>query len=194
MSERQPSRLRLRFETVGSIAAIVVGVAALFVSWDQGRVMRQELRASLWPALQLDGFSDTSAGGLAVGLRITNAGVGPALIQSITVREDGELVADLDDIEARIGGAPDTSFETATGRILAAGAEMEPFVLRFATPDALTLSDQRVDTRVASGALTDRWSVEVCYCSSLGLCWVADTAPGPPFEVARCDDAPASDL
>jgi hypothetical protein len=36
----QPSLLRLRFETVGAIAAIVAGVAALFVSWDQARVMR----------------------------------------------------------------------------------------------------------------------------------------------------------
>ena len=52
---------RLRFETVGSISAIVVGVAALFVSWDQARVMRQEIRASLWPALQIDGFADTLA-------------------------------------------------------------------------------------------------------------------------------------
>jgi len=190
----EPSKLRLRFETVGSIAAIVVGVIALFVSWDQARVMRQDIRASVWPALQIDGFTDTSTGGLAVGLRITNAGVGPALIERISIYERGELVSDLDEVERRVGGAADLSYQAATGRILAAGAVLEPFVFRFApggAPDSLTGD---IDPRVASGALTDAWEVEVCYCSSLGQCWTADTDPPPPAEVARCDLEPASDL
>ena len=193
MSE-QPSKLRLRFETVGSIVAIVVGVIALFVSWDQARVMRQDVAASVWPALQIDGFADTSSGSLAIGLRITNAGVGPALIERISIYERGELVTELDDVQRRVGGTPDMSYQTATGRILAAGAVLEPFVFRYApgtVPEALPGD---LDSRVASGALTDAWEVEVCYCSSLGQCWTADTEPPPPVETARCDAEPASDL
>jgi hypothetical protein len=194
VSEREPSKLRLRFETVGSISAILVGVIALFVSWDQARVMRQDIRASVWPALQIDGFADTSEGGLALGLRITNAGVGPALIERVSIYQRGELVVTLDEIEARVGEGADMSYQTATGRILAAGAVLEPFVFRFAPGSAPQSLAADLDPRVASGALTDSWEVEVCYCSSLGQCWIADTRPPPPVETRRCDARPASDL
>ena len=48
---QQPNAAKVRkpwhqhFETVGSIVAILVGLAALYVSWDQGKVMREQVRA-----------------------------------------------------------------------------------------------------------------------------------------------------
>jgi hypothetical protein len=190
----QPSSLRLRFETVGSIAAIVVGVIALFVSWDQARVMRQDIRASVWPALQVQGFVDTEGGGLALGLNIENAGVGPALIERITVRHRGEVVEDLDDLEARVTQGFDLSFETVTGRILAAGDSVQPFVFRFESVEAFMPDGEPISTRQAAGLITSAWTAEVCYCSSLGQCWTADTTTNPPAEAAHCDLEPASAL
>jgi hypothetical protein len=190
----QPSRLRLRFETVGSIAAIVVGVIALFVSWDQARVMRQDIRASVWPALQVQGFVDTEGGGLALGLNIENAGVGPALIERITVRHRGALVEDLDDLAARISEDADLSFETVTGRILAAGNSVQPFVFRFESMESLLPDGEPMSTRAAAGLITSAWMAELCYCSSLGQCWVSDTTTNPPAEASACDLEPASSL
>jgi len=188
----EPSKLRLRFETVGSITAIVVGVAALWVSWDQGRVMRQEMRASVWPALQVDGFQDTSRGGLDIGLSLENAGVGPALIERISVYREGELVADLEALRAILGADVDVSFETTTGRILAAGSEVRPFVFHFEDPEALAGSGEDVISSAATGRITTAYEVEVCYCSTLGDCWVSDTRPDAPIEIERCDFDPAS--
>ena len=52
---QQPRQsFRMRFETVGSIAAIVVGVAALFVSLYQARVMQAQQHAAVWPILTID--------------------------------------------------------------------------------------------------------------------------------------------
>ena len=191
MSE-QPSKLRLRFETVGSITAMVVGVAALFVSWDQGRVMREEIKASVWPALQVDGFFDTASGRIAVGLNIENAGVGPALIERVSVKHYGELLVDLDAIGAHLGAYDDRSYETATGRILAAGAQTRPFTFWFEDPSSLILPEGEGGTQISAGPLDQNWSVEVCYCSSLDECWIAGSELIAPHPVNRCDSAAAS--
>ncbi|PWE18433.1 hypothetical protein DDZ18_02165 [Marinicauda salina] len=195
MTERSsPPRWRLRFETVGSITAIVVGVAALFVSWDQGRVMRQEIRASVWPALQVDGFVESGPDELSMGLRVQNAGVGPALIERFTVYEQGELVRDIADLRARMGEDVDFSQESLTGRIIAAGDEVRPFLFRYDDPAAAAAELGSSDAVDILAAVSGRWEAEVCYCSSLGQCWTSDLSPEPPVETARCDAAPASDL
>ncbi len=188
-----PSILRLRFETVGSIMAIVVGVAALWVSWDQGRVMRQEMRASVWPALQVQGFVDTAGGDLAIGLSVENAGIGPALIERITLYDGDDLVVDLEDLRARVDEAADLSFDTVTGRVMGAGTRFRPFIFRFDDPEALLGTDGPV-TPVMASALIGSWRAEICYCSSLGDCWTADISTNPPADVDQCDAEPASAL
>ena len=192
MTEKRSLLSRLRFETVGSITAIVVGVIALWVSYDQAQVMRQDIRASVWPALQVQGFVDTQ-NGLAIGLNIENAGVGPALIERITVRHGQSIVADIEDLRSRIDESADISFDTATGRILASGNAFRPFVFRTNDPAGLLGVEGPVDPLMASRAIAG-WTAEVCYCSSLGDCWLSDTTTNPPAEIDSCDADEASAL
>lgn len=183
MSEPR-SLLRLRFETVGSIMAIVVGVAALFISWDQGKVMREEVRASVWPALQVDGFVSTSGEAMSMGLNIQNAGVGPALIRTIQLRYRGELVRDLDELTALFPDGADRSTNTLSGRILAAGDRVRPFEFRFPVeddPDAVAVMAQ----------VANDWAVDVCYCSALDECWISSQTTSAPTPVRAC---PLEDL
>ena len=175
------------FETVGSISAIIVGVAALFVSWDQSRLMREEVRASVWPALQVDGFASTDHEVFTVGVRIQNAGVGPALIERISVLHDGTLVEDFETLERLMPKTMDRSRQTVAGRIIAAGAIVEPFSFRWADESASDAVDMMED-------LTRQWSIEVCYCSTLGDCWTTNADREAPSEVNSCDAVPASDL
>lgn len=175
------------FETVGSISAIVVGVAALFVSWDQSRVMREEVRASVWPALQVDGFVSSDQNALNVGVRIHNAGVGPALLERITVLHQGRLVEDFEMLESLMPETVDRSRQTVAGRIIAAGAIVEPFSFRWADEAAADAVELMED-------LTRQWSIEVCYCSTLGDCWTTNAGREAPSEVKSCDRVPASDL
>jgi hypothetical protein len=168
------------FETVGSISAIVVGVAALFVSWDQSRVMREDLKASLWPALQVEGYVSNDGQALGMGVRVTNAGVGPARIERFTMRHRGEMVPDINGLIERLPpGSNQSGVQLIKGRIVAPGDGLNPFEFRYSE-----LTD--LDAVEVMGALADQWSIEICYCSVLDQCWVSGSDGVPPLEVADC--------
>lgn len=168
------------FETVGSVMAIVVGLAALYMSWDQGRVMRAEVAASVWPALQVDGFVNREGDALLIGVTVQNAGVGPALVQGMTLRHEGSPLANLDAVASAMpAGAVQRSVQTIAGRILAAGDSVAPFV--FALPAAGSLDAVEVLEGLAA-----QWEIGVCYCSSLGDCWQTDIDASMPRPVAQC--------
>ena len=164
----EPSKLRLRFETVGSITAIVVGVAALCVSWDQGRVMRAQQHASVLPALQIDGYWGEYETGPRVGVRVSNNGVGPAIIRHVTLLQDGEPTADYDALLSIFPDDISTSWSSMNGRILAAGDIVEPLSIGLeALPEG--------EAQQALVAEWTRWGMTVCYCSVFDRCWIADT-------------------
>ena len=168
MSDK-PSPLRLRFETVGSIAAIVVGVAALFVSWDQARVMRAQQHASVLPAIQIDGYRAREGGTASIGLRVRNAGVGPAIISSVELTRLGEVSEDFASIAALLPEGYDLSWTTMIGRVIAAGETVE--AVSFYWPVA-ALDAEQSEALAAEWA---SWDVTVCYCSVFDRCWVAET-------------------
>lgn len=182
--ERKP--WHQHFETVGSISAIVVGVAALYVSWDQGRVMREEVRASVWPALQVDGFASRAGGEMNLGLRIQNAGVGPARVERITMRHRDELVPDLDAVLGLMPADGDLSLQTIAGRIVAAGDTVQPLTLHYE-------EDLAEDAVEVMAQLSAQWTVEVCYCSVLDQCWVSGQNRAALVPVADCA-GPETDL
>ena len=181
MSE-QPSKLRLRFETVGSIAAILVGVIALFVSWDQARVMRLQQHAQVWPALQIDGYQSVDGDRSLIGLRITNAGVGPAVVEHVALTRMGQATDDISPILARLPEGFETSWSTMIGRVVAAGDFVEPFAFSWPS-DALG-----ADGRAALAEEWMSWDVTVCYCSVFERCWLARTTGvgARPEAVSRC--------
>ncbi|RNG28791.1 hypothetical protein [Streptomyces botrytidirepellens] len=76
-------------ETVTAICAVVIAVASLVVSVYQTRAMRQHNRHSVRPMLQLHRGWPT--GGRA-GIRLTNSGLGPAVIVDSTLTVDDEVI------------------------------------------------------------------------------------------------------
>ena len=175
-------------QALGTMAAAIAALIALFVAWDQGRVMRQEIRASVWPALQIDGFVNSDVRQTHVGLRIQNAGVGPARLDALTLRYQGALIADIEALSALFPGYVNRSVTVTTGRLLAAGDTVEVF--SFGLPRA----DGADAAEAADGATTDAvqmitdlatlYDIEVCYCSVLDECWIArssgsDATPKP---------------
>jgi hypothetical protein len=122
-----------------------------------------------------------------VGVRVQNAGVGPALVERFTVRHNGELVEDFAALEARMPESSDRSRHDLAGRLMAAGDSMVPFSFRFPpdiSGDAIAVLEQ----------LSEAWSLEVCYCSTLGQCWEAEVDGAAPVEVRACDLEPGSEL
>jgi hypothetical protein len=186
--QKQGKPWHRHFETIGSISAIVVGVAALYVSWDQGRVMREEVRASVWPAVQTEGYVDRQSGQLLIGLKLQNAGVGPARIERLTVRHEGDVVSDMNDLITRMPPGAERSVQYSTGRIMAAGEVLNPFELRYPANSEVS----GLDAVDLMSSLSQDWTIDVCYCSVLDDCWISSDRHAGQREVERCDDVPAS--
>ncbi|MFD7797271.1 hypothetical protein [Streptomyces sp. NPDC059759] len=81
-------------DTVTAISATVVAMGSLWVSISQTRAAQLHNRQSVRPLLQLRhtmAYDDHRA-----GLRIVNAGLGPAIVTSTTVLLDGERIGQWD--------------------------------------------------------------------------------------------------
>ncbi len=192
------SVLRMRFETVGSISAIVIGVAALFVAADQARiarsqteVMREEIHASVWPIVQIETYSYVFDGHAEVGIRLRNVGVGPALLDGVAMHRDGQALAGLNDL-IRLSPAelvalgPEQTRADTKARILARGDQIDMVraVWQFAEPPApetRTLFDRQFQT---IGELV----ISTCYCSVLDRCWMYQNAEqSRPTAIKDCE-------
>ncbi|WP_066950930.1 hypothetical protein [Streptomyces lushanensis] len=76
-------------ETVVAASAVAIAVASLVVSVRQGRAARRHNRNSVRPLLVLQ---RVLVPGPVAGLRLTNSGLGPAVVTSTVVTVDGEKV------------------------------------------------------------------------------------------------------
>ncbi len=182
------SRLpKIRVETFAAIAATIVSTAALFVAWDQARIARTEVKAAIWPAMQINGFTETGDG-IAVGVRARNAGVGPALVERVHVTYDGVPVATRQELAAHWPGPFMMSYDTLAGRVVAPGESFD--FLRLQYPETGAPAD--LAEIVAAESL--KWKVEACYCSTLNECWISNTDVGRPQETDSCDGVPEGDF
>ncbi|MDX1626285.1 MAG: hypothetical protein R3323_07210 [Wenzhouxiangellaceae bacterium] len=173
------------FETIGSISAIVVGVAALLVSLDQSRVMREEVRASVWPALEVDRIFQTEEGVLTLGVRVQNAGVGPALVRRVTVFDGEDFIETPEQLAQRLPAYETYTYAGILGRVIAAGDTWTAFQIGYG-PDSGIEPEQLIEQVGAA------WRIEVCYCSTLGDCWVTDEGSTSPRAIESCEGPAAS--
>jgi len=121
--------------------------------------MREEQSASVWPRLVI-GSGYTPGQNVEFGVR--NAGIGPAVIKSVTASVDGHPVAHWGDaFEAMIGERSWSGSMTSVSRglIVPAGEKVTAFQLR---------NGAFVDRLVKQ---LDRLRFDVCYCSVYDRCW-----------------------
>lgn len=177
--------LKTNHQALTAVGAMVVGLAALFVAYDQARVMRAQQHAAVVPALQVDGFQTATPNSYAIGLRVQNTGVGPAMIQSVTLTQDGEARATPEAFLASLPGGRDISWTQLTGRAMAAGETATPISIAWPR-DAIT-TDQLYDAVSA----WDGWDLQICYCSVFDRCWI--TSPVGGARARRVDHCPVSD-
>jgi hypothetical protein len=84
---------KLSPDTITAIAATVVALLALSVSLWQGIISREHNRLSVKPHLDIAWIGDTTGNG---GIRIDNAGIGPAEILKFEIIIDGKHNIDWD--------------------------------------------------------------------------------------------------
>ncbi|PQA87965.1 hypothetical protein [Hyphococcus luteus] len=171
---KSEKRLSLSFETIGSIAAIVIGACALFVAWDQAQIMRKQQHASVLPVLNVSGGLSSEGDRHVLTVSVRNDGIGPAVIESADLFVGGAPVKDWPDLRDRF--MPEalrkdfqSNLDTAVG-ILAAGHEAQAIVFSWPSNEETDAGFEMLRQRVFSGDPDDAF-FGVCYCSVFDRCW-----------------------
>ncbi|MBS0432840.1 MAG: hypothetical protein JSS21_10625 [Proteobacteria bacterium] len=183
-AENAPAAVRrsIRWDALAAIIAALVGLLALIVAGYTAYIQRQQVRAQVWPYLMWAN-SDNSSEYMWI-----NKGVGPAIVKSAQVLIGGRPQRDWDEVlrtlqtgELKIG---QSSFNHG---VVSAGETIE----------WLKFKDQSDFRTFRTAAERMQLKFKVCYCSTLGDCWVDDTTRGirgnnTRFAVDRCPAVPES--
>jgi len=175
--------LKTNHQALTAIGAMVVGLAALFIAWDQARVMRAQQHGAVYPILQIDGYYSNDGDTTRLGAGVRNAGVGPATIESVEILRHGEVVEDFGPLLSVLPESANISWSSMNGRVLAAGDDVRPVDFQWPTADMGQGFEERLLEEWAT------WGLRACYCSVFDRCFVVDTndRAGRPEQVRRCE-------
>ncbi|HEX4383804.1 MAG TPA: hypothetical protein VH083_12680 [Myxococcales bacterium] len=145
-------------DLLAASASGLVGALALATSTYNVYLQRQQVRAQVWPRLNLDDdWSDD-----VVTLQVQNRGMGPANVKRVRVSVDGAPAGDwvaaiLALLKKKSMRLP--NINKLEGQVMSPGFQIAP--LKISGPDAVEFLKQR-----------QRLAFEACYCSTLDECWV----------------------
>lgn len=168
----------IRWDALAAIIAALIGLLALIVAGYTAYIQRQQVSAQVWPYL-LGGFSGTNHEVIWV-----NKGVGPAIVRSVQVTVDGKSQADWGAVLKSLG-MPDAKIHQSTlnDNVVSPGETVEWLIFQnSADYDKFRSVESRV-------------RFKVCYCSTLGDCWVNDATRkdgNTRHEVRQCPTLPAA--
>src|ERR1041384_1757014 len=145
-------------ETFLAVGALIVGVTAVVVGVYEAWLQRAHDRAEVWPRLEVSTWTADSG----ATIRLDNTGLGPALVNYISVTVDGRPKSDWRSVLATLYGDSLPAFGQSTvfQRALRPGAEQTMIHL-----SARTVPQNFWDW-------VHRVTVRVCYASVFGDSWV----------------------
>ena len=175
------TRAAVRYDVV---IATLVGFLALCVSGYTAYVQRQQMRAAVWPILE---FGSSNG---PIQFTLANKGVGPAIIRNVIVRVDNQPVRNWAEVLEKILGPGKHPGEESDmkGHVFSAGESMNVFILRDSNDNPL-MFDRSNPLWVQMNKDRFRVTVEICYSSTLGECWIlraGGLTPGTTTETRRC--------
>jgi hypothetical protein len=173
--------MRLNTDRIVSLSAMVVGIGSLIMVTYQTQLMRQSQHASVLPYLMIAVHSNDAG----VHLVLSNAGVGPALIEDVRIRrESREIRSDPYDYFTSLhadSGQVDAG-KLIPGQLIPAGAQVQmlgvaahsalrPTLLRELL-HAFEIAEVPRRWYVSVGALErDKAVIEITYASVYGERW-----------------------
>lgn len=174
--ELQAARPRRNWDVYAAVIASLIGALALAVSAYTARVQRQQLRAQVWPRLEL-GFS-----GVELTFFAINAGTGPARVTAMRVIVDGAPVKNWTDVQNKTGFSGDERLRRSGFSHRVLPADKQFIIIK---PDDNEPSRSKFRELLPGHA--HAISIAACYCSVLDECWTvgldkdgsADTASAP---------------
>lgn len=185
-------------EMLIAVCAVISSIAAVYIAWDQARVMRSQEKADVWPMIQLTHQTSIETGETSYALEIQNAGVGPALIDSYLIMiPDTGWTKDFKGMVRYLMpdsiGEPGWANTSLDGRVMRQGDKLIAISGNYTPSDEVSTAMQvRLEEYVTGKR--DPAEVFVCYCSILEDCWVSTTlaARNRPDPVKSCGDLEAT--
>lgn len=180
MPDAKQVRREIRYDAVAAVIATLVGMLALVVAGYTAYIQRQQVRAQVWPYLMMANSDNSSE------YMWFNKGVGPAQVKSVQVSVDGKPQRNWAAVfrSMRLENL-NYGQSTLAGDVLSAGEKL----------DWLQFKEHDDFQRFRESAHLMKLGVRVCYCSTLGDCWVNDSTRSwnDRWPVGACPKLPESD-
>ena len=205
MTDEFNTKKRSLRETIGShmevfvsLAALITAVAAVVITLEQTKVMREEAelerknaRISVLPSVWVSTYIGDVEGKAYYKIALTNKGLGPAVIERFDVSYQGQPVYNWDELARKMAAhvGSDKSFEgnyllstrspVSPGLMLEAGGIAYPLQVDDGTdPDGTSL--------LMRGSMDMR--ISLCYCSLYGDCFRTELFERPQG-VGSCESS-----
>jgi hypothetical protein len=176
-----------RLDIVLGLCAMFVSVVSLVVAVEHGRTMERMadantrmVDATVWPFVKFGDHNADEQGNADVRLELTNAGIGPARIQTFELWWDGKpmswqgallqaccITTPAETEQAKTAIA---SIDIAAPRILRAGEHVDFF--------AMARGPGNSDLWLKLNSARSKIATRVCYCSVFDQCWVQVSGRG----------------
>ncbi len=169
-------------QAFGTLAAALAALIALFVAFDQGRVMRAQQHASVMPILDAEVQLNDNGATVELAVSVRNDGVGPALVESVRILSNGVPMQTWDQFGDVIFPQALRDVDVFNGGTIrgALGAGREQPVVSFVWNRDDTNEQAFVELFERIVATGTHIQIETCYCSVFDQCWLAE-----PGETAR---------
>jgi hypothetical protein len=177
-----------------ALSAMFVSIISLAVAVHHGNAIDRLVQANSWPFLMYGTDNQDAQGNRHIRLRVENAGIGPARIQTFEVWWHGQPVANAPEllraccmpgsasaIDASTARSLDLSIGQIPSRVLRAG-DSETFL-------ALKLKDANADIWHRLDVARLQLKMRACYCSVFDECWATDLEHTSAQRVGSCPPA-----
>ena len=180
-----------------SLSAMFVSLVSLGLAVHHGDAMDRLVAANSWPFLMYSTDDLDPQGNRRISLKVENAGVGPARVQTFEVWWQGQPVANVPELLSRccLSGSA-TAIDASTAHSLAVVIGQVPSrVMRAGDAEtflSLKLEDANADIWHRLDVARLQLKMRACYCSVFDECWTTDLESTSARRVRSCPTAKVS--
>ena len=165
---------------IASLIAVIVSISALMVSIYEARMMKEQQdlmvsqqKTSVWPYVKGNTLLNFDSISSVIAI-LENKGIGPALIDEITISINGEQLKDYNEIKEQLSKIYldhpfFLSLASLKDHVLAPGETLEFLKIQYPSFKGhyQLVSEMEIE-------------YNLCYCSVYGECWKVNTRGGIP--------------
>ena len=182
LAKHEKLTMKINYDKITSLSAIIVAVAAVFVAVYEANVIRDFQEISVWP--HLSAYTTDIENKLPktnFSFWLKNDGIGPALVKNIQYIYKGKQYSDMAELSKAIfpeENIPSMKSDKSTLKVLLPGKEALLFAANF--------SESHREKYFKS--VVDHFDFKVCFCSLYKKCWQLDNRNNVN-EVRHCKES-----